>query len=287
MLMREKFFTEKIQHCLAVTESSEFFNEVEDEYGIFVVADDFDYLRFSTFYSFFGENNLDVPRFFKKTKSVKRPINEVSLLKFNNYFMRKGARYKSTKVLLNVLWSLFSDIKELRTTSTKSLSSWKDFYIIFNNIFFNKNYKSLAFTKGETLRFDNLQSPNYKDLTTNLDIQDALFANAHKVLPIFSFYIYKVDKKIFKNTRGKSGKYTFIWKYVTPYKRFFLAMFWLLRELKITTGRTIHDRLRLLLHTFIFDPKKTWVWRIKKFSHNYVYRNCRYTLAENYRTVTK
>ena len=35
------------------------------------------------------------------------------------------------------------------------------------------------------------------------------------MLPMFSFYIYKVDKKIFKNTRGKSGKFTFIWKYIT------------------------------------------------------------------------
>lgn len=27
---------------------------------------------------------------------------------------------------------------------------------------------------------------------------------------LFSFYIYKVDKHIYKNSRGKSGKFTFI-----------------------------------------------------------------------------
>lgn len=285
---REKFFKKKIQHCLNVSESFEFVNEVEDEYGIFITVHEFDNLMSSTFYSFFSENNSDVPRFFKKTKSVRRPINEFSLLKFNNYFMRGGARYKSVSVLLHTLWSLFSDIKRLKAASHKLLSSWKDFYMIFGNILFDQNYKAWSFTgAGEGLIFGNRQEPNYKNLLTNLDMESALFMNARKVLPMFSFYIYKVDKKIFKNTRGRSGKYTFIWKYVAPYKRFFLAMFWLFRELRVTDGRTIRDRLRSLLHTFMFDPKKSWAWRIKKFSHNYVYRNCRYTLAEHYRTVTK
>lgn len=66
------------------------------------------------------------------------------------------------------------------------------------------------FTKEEPMRFGNTQTPFIKDITNNLDLQDLLFRNVQKVLPMFSFYIYKVDKKIFKNTRGKSGKYTFI-----------------------------------------------------------------------------
>jgi hypothetical protein len=41
---------------------------------------------------------------------------------------------------------------------------------------------------------------------------------------LFSFYIYKVDKKIYKNSRGKSGKHTFVWKYIAPYKRNLLIM---------------------------------------------------------------
>jgi hypothetical protein len=104
---------------------------------------------------------------------------------------------------------------------------------------------------------------------------------------MFSFYIYKVDKQIFKNTRGKSGKYTFIWKYVASYKRQFLVMFWLAKELRMMPGRAFPDRLLQLLKTFIFTPKKTLIFKVKKFSHNYVYRNCRHTLAEHYRTVTK
>ena len=77
------------------------------------------------------------------------------------------------------------------------------------------------------------------------------------MLPIFSFYIYKVDKQIFKNTRGKSCKYTFIWKYVTQYKRVFIAMYWLLKELRIMPGRSIGDRMSQLIKGFVFSPEKT------------------------------
>jgi hypothetical protein len=37
----------------------------------------------------------------------------------------------------------------------------------------------------------------------------------------------------------------------------------------------------------VYSPKTTWIYKVKKFSHNYVYRNSRKTLAETYRTVTK
>ena len=105
------------------------------------------------------------------------------------------------------------------------MSSWKDFYIIYNNITFYNKYSILSFYREEPTTFGNAQSFNIKSIFSSWDLKTILFRNLHKILPIFSFYIYKVDKQIFKNTRGKSGKYTFIWKYVTQYKRTFLLMF--------------------------------------------------------------
>ena len=64
-------------------------------------------------------------------------------------------------------------------------------------------------------------------------------------------------------------------------------MYWLFKELRVRPGRTLKDRLYSLLKTLILAPESTWMWRIKKFSYNYVYKNCRRTLAETYRTVTK
>ena len=48
----------------------------------------------------------------------------------------------------------------------------------------------------------------------NITFSDSLFLNKflfyklNEFLPLFSFYIRKVDKSIRKHSRGKSGKYT-------------------------------------------------------------------------------
>jgi hypothetical protein len=89
---------------------------------------------------------------------------------------------------------------------------------------FDETYKTLSFTNEEFIAFGHKQDPILKNIEFNWGIRSLLFQHFQHFLPMFSFYIYKVDKKIFKNTRGKSGKYTFIWKYVAPYKRNFLVM---------------------------------------------------------------
>jgi len=48
---------------------------------------------------------------------------------------------------------------------------------------------------------------NSKNYTT---VNKLLYKTFKKLKPLFSFYIYKIDKNIYKNTRGKSGKFTFL-----------------------------------------------------------------------------
>ena len=76
------------------------FMDLENNYGITQTHDDFNFLIKSDFNSFFISNNVDIPSYFDHTKSVKRSINNIPILKFNNYFMRDGLRYK-TLFLLN------------------------------------------------------------------------------------------------------------------------------------------------------------------------------------------
>ena len=104
---------------------------------------------------------------------------------------------------------------------------------------------------------------------------------------IFSFYIYKVDKHIYKNSRGRSGKFTFIWKYIAPYKRVSRIAYWLLKDIKAAAGKTLKERIDTVLHTFIRSPNNSLVWKIKKFSLNYSYYNLRNSLLETYRTSAK
>ena len=166
--------------------------------------------------------------------------------------------------------------------------SWRTIFLNFNYLS-GRSQKLNEFTNFIELSttFGHFMDPTSKYILDKWNFYKWLFKNVYQILPMFSFYIYRVDKKIFKNTRGKSGKHTFIWKYVSPYKRMFLVMHWLLKELRVKQGRSLSDRLLLLFKSVISSPKSTWAYKVKKFSHNYVYRNSRKTLAETYRTSTK
>ena len=285
--LQEEFFKEKLQHCLSLTDSKQFYEELEDGYGIYETEESFEYLNYSTFTMFFDEIAVDIPRCFKKTYSVKRSINELELLRFNNYFMRHGLRYKSFSFFSKTLWSLIMNSREGGFIVGAAATSWRDIYLTFASLTFNGTYNNLKFPIDETTTFNHKQNDIFKNIEFTWVIRRLLFQHFQSFLPMFSFYIYKVDKQIFKNTRGRSGKYTFIWKYITSYKRNSLVMHWLLKELRITPGRTLEDRLKTLIINMSTNPKTTWIYRIKKFSYNYVYRNCRQTLAESYRTVKK
>ena len=288
MFVSDEFYEERFFHCLKIEESNDLKNFILDEYGNHEAYENFHFLKDKTFTSFFRENEVDVPRCFKKTFSVRKSLNEITLLKFNNYLMRDGKRLKSYKHFAKALRAQYEDVPFTDNRIPKSNFSWKNIFLTLN---FGTRYtnKSLLFTliKDETSTYNHIINGVTKRITPEWNFNKWLFMNTQDLLPIFSFYIYKVDKKIFKNTRGKSGKFTFIWKYVSSFKRIHLVMHWLMKELKLKPGKSLGNRLDSLIKTMVFFPKTTWIYRVKKFSHNYVYRNSRKTLAETYRTVTK
>jgi hypothetical protein len=190
--------------------------------------------------------------------------------------------------LLNYAINKIYMSKDKNPSMARSLVyEWRVFYTVFNSVFSGNCYKQATFSSNESLSIGGKQSSLYKNIEPSFIFRRVIKSSLDELSPIFSFYIYKVDKKIFKNTRGKSGKYTFIWKYVAPYKRNFLVMSWILKEMRVSQGRKVRDRVLNVVSNLVLAPQKTWVFRVKKFSHNYVYRNCRFTLAENYRTVKK
>lgn len=284
----DEFYEDRLDHCLKVTESLDFDDVLMDHYGEHEAIDDFGYLKERSFTAFFRDNAIDVPRCFRKTRSVRRPLNQVDLLKFNNYLMRDGKRLKVFKYLTAVLWGIFHDRPNFEEITFKTHLPWQSLFLSFTYITrFNERYVSMPNITEEATTYGHVMVPYGKVVSDDWNFTSFMFKNIYQMFPLFSFYIYKVDKKIFKNTRGKSGKFTFIWKYVAPYKRLFLVMHWLLKELRIRPGRSLRDRLDVTLRTLLTTPQQTWMWRIRKFSHKYVYRNCRHSLAESYRTVTK
>lgn len=219
---------------------------------------------------------------------MRRPKNEIMLLKLNNYLMRGGKRFKTLNLLNLILSDHRINLIKVESLKTYSDFDWKTVFISLNYLrFLDHGYSEFSFIKHEPLSYNHQFHFPTKDINEDWSLKKWLLINLKKMLPLFSFYIYKVDKKTFKNTRGKSGKFTFIWKYVASYKRLFLVMHWLMKELRVTSGRTIRDRLTQVINTVLVSPETTWMWRVKKFSHNYVYYNCRRTLAENYKTTKK
>ena len=101
-----EFYEDRLEHCLHIPEMHEVDLLLLDEYGDEDVLEEFEYLHYSTFISFFRSNSIDIPRCFRKTLSVRRAINEVDILKFNNYLMRHGLRARSWSFLSEMIVNL-------------------------------------------------------------------------------------------------------------------------------------------------------------------------------------
>lgn len=283
--VEEEFFEDRLSHCLKIEQDSPFEEFLLEEFGLENAQEEFDFLKNVTFTNFFKSSNVDVPRCFRKTKTIRRPINEVEILKLNNYLMRHGKRSKTFKFLSNSLNTSFDKYIDENRFEFLTYPNWKELFLTLNYMSYSSS-KYQIFNRS-SIEFDNYGYkllPEGSHLNFKWLLNPVIVDNIYNMLPMFSFYIYKVDKKIFKNTRGKSGKFTFIWKYVAQYKRSFLVMHWLMKEMRLKPGRSLQNRVDGAIESLVFTPKKTWIWKVKKFSHNYVYYNCRKSLAETYRT---
>ena len=79
-----------------------------------------------------------------------------------------------------------------------------------SSAYYVNSYKQYPYN----LYFKNVYGFNYnfigKEHNNSLDMRNVVLTNINSFNPMFSFYVYKVDKAIYKNSRGRSGKYTFI-----------------------------------------------------------------------------
>lgn len=242
----------------------------------------FSFVQTVPFTTFFKSNSIDVPKCFSKSYSLTRQQNKTQILKLVNYIMVHGNKQKPLNTLMSVLDSFNFNINNPMTQL-----SWKSIFVFFTYNLTHERPKNSFFIKNPDQGDDESLFYGLSDFTTKNTYNNFLFKKLKQLEPIFLFYIYKVDKSIFKNSRGRSGKFTFIWKYITPYKRSLIIYHWLVKELKIVNKKTLEDRLNFLIRQVIFDRNNTWIYKIRKFSYNYVYYNCRYTLARNYRTTTR
>lgn len=263
------------------------------------------FLKTSSFISFFINNNIDVPTCFKKSKSLTFKTFELPLIRFFNLIMRKGQRDKTTRFFLKKILNRFNywenyprhqipeNQKKLydfnifsknyrNITKFDSFTKSKNFLnLIYTLFFFEKNFEKNFFFTPFSTKFKSLE------IRSSFFFKNCFLKPFIEVNPVFSYFIYNVDKNIRKYSRGKSGKYTFVWKYISPYKRLFLTMRLFAKELKFRGERQFFERFLGSINVLENDFKNSFVYQSKTFSHNYVFKNFKKTLLISLKTISK
>lgn len=248
------------------------------------------FLRGSSFISFFIENMIDVPICFKKSKSLKRKNFELNLLKFVNLLMRQGKKEKTIKQFNTSFFNFFFAFKVDILWKNTTVFDWIDLFFFFNNSF--KYFGSDVFNdigKEATapLLFNNFIIKNGKLIQNNFFVKNFIRAKISLVAPVFSYFIYNVDKNVRKFSRGKSGKYLFIWKYIAPYKRPYVTLKWIFKDITFNGKFTFLKRIEDTFLNLTVDPHQSFAWKSKNYTYGYIFKNMRKSLMTNLKTIAK
>lgn len=254
------------------------------------VAEHFLFLRKSTITSFFMVNMIDMPVCFKKSKSLYSKTFEIQTLKFTNMIMRAGLRGKAVKGVTLGFTKCFHNI--ISNYNVEGFVNWRFLYTFLQSTYLNtdsqlnsnylKPYSEFFLDfYGKTI----INADGWSDNKT-FDLKNLLFDRLLKQAPLFSFYIRSVDKSIRKNSRGKSGKYTIIWKYVPVYKRLYITSRWLLKDLKFQKFKTFNERLIKTLEIFLLTPHLSFVARLREFTHTFVFQNYKKSLLKTLKSTS-
>ena len=102
--------------------------------------------------------------------------------------------------------------------------------------------------------------------------------------PGFSFFVQKVNKLKRRHSRGKTGRYEIIWKYVPRYKRLLIVLRWLLKDVQFQKASTLYKRIEKSLENFLFDKTNHLVYNLRQFVHRFVFNRYRKTLLKTLHT---
>ena len=226
-----------------------------------------------------------MPICFKKSKSLYSKTFELPLLKFVNLLMRKGYRTKMIRYATLSFANCFFDI--INSWNNPNYSRWSHLYnsLLTISYYSNNTFNNSTSSTELDLYSKHVLIKNELNFNKTTSLDKILFSKLSDYLPLFSFYIRKVDKSIRKHSRGKSGKYTIMWKYVPIYKRLYITMRWLLKDLKFQKSKSFTSRLVKTLDTFLLTPQLSFVCKLRRFTHFFVFQNYKKTLLRSLKTT--
>lgn len=276
-----------------------------------VVDSDFEYLYFKTvvddtswpldeylfhenptLISFFATQMIDIPYCLKKVKYAHSSLAANPKLRLSSMLLRHGKRLKVSKAYSisaqNLSFRHFSN-----RTLQKSVQEWDFIYLIFANRKFSKTFKGLATPYSSRLanRFELFNNRGELFTSKTRVTSDYFWFNellVHEILsysPGFSFFVNSVNKLKRRHSRGKSGKYEIIWKYVPRYKRLLVVLRWLAKDVQFQKSKTFQQRLERSLETLLFDRSNHLVYQLRQFVHKFVFHRYRKTLLKTLHTA--
>ena len=245
-----------------------------------------------TLVSFFTSQLVDIPQSFRKSKSLYSDSMSTPNLRIITMLMRHGRKTYTSKLYSHSLLALTSQIIN-NNSLTSEIRTWRTCYNIFTNVLvtgptpvtatstFNRSLPKLYAVDKFNQPYDSLKTE------TNIDhwVYNLVSEELSKYIPLFSFYVRKVDKMKRKHSRGKSGKYSIIWKYVPKYKRFITVLRWLVRDVRFQKSRTFSERLLRSLESLLFDKTSHLIYKLRNFVHFYVFQNYRKTLLRTLKST--
>lgn len=245
-----------------------------------------------TLVSFFTSQMVDIPQSFRKSKSLYSDSMATPNLRIITMLMRHGRKTYMSKLYSHSLLALTSQIVN-NNHLTSDVQTWRTCYNIFTNILVTRSISSApsnVFNRSlpKLYTLDKFNQPYDSVKTeTNVDywVYNLVSEELYKYIPLFSFYIRKVDKMKRKHSRGKSGKYSIIWKYVPKYKRFITVLRWLVRDVRFQKSRTFSERLFRSLESLLFDKTSHLIYKLRNFVHFYVFQNYRKTLLRTLKST--
>ena len=216
--------------------------------------------RSTTLVSFFTSQMIDIPVCLAKIKFSHSSTASNPRTRLISMLTRHGRRYSVSKAYsmsaLRITRNHFQHCSHLPTSKR-----WELAYLIFaqRKVRWDKNFCALSHSSNpspypELLTSHNKSYTPEHRLTSACDwFNDRLFDEISSHYPAFSLFVQRVNKLKRRHSRGKSGQYEIIWKYVPQYKRLLVVLRWLIRDVQFQRPKTFQQRLEKSLETFLFD----------------------------------
>ena len=248
-------------------------------------SDLFQHLQDSSFTSFFSTNLIDIPKCFKTVKSLYRPSHTLPIFKFINLIIRTGYKEKVLKILSTTMGQFMLEAYRRDLGNALQFETWSNLYLSFSTTQLQSTTQKVGVNQMASFFLWGLHETEnqYRFDKDKYSFFELFFRQIPEITPTFNFYVYKVNKSKRKNSRGKTGKYTLLWKYIAPFKRLYLTFRWLLKDLKTQKARSLENRMSKFLSLLHFNLHQTLAARAKVFSHRVVFQNYRRTLMSTLR----